>query len=69
MFLTSIRDYPWNKLVSPVVDVGGGIGSLEMMLLKDEKNASLRFVIFDIPETIENAKKVCDRALFRIFVQ
>ncbi|GLB43619.1 putative O-methyltransferase [Lyophyllum shimeji] len=52
-----LADYPWNKLISPIIDIGGGIGSLELALLKDEQNAELRFTIFDIPKTIENAKK------------
>ncbi|KAG6811266.1 hypothetical protein H0H92_008259 [Tricholoma furcatifolium] len=52
-----VFDYPWNQLASPVVDVGGGIGSLELALLKREENAALNFTIFDIPATIENAKK------------
>jgi hypothetical protein len=53
-----LPDYPWNKLISPVVDIGGGIGSLEMVLMKDEQNSSLEFTIFDIPTTTENARKV-----------
>ncbi|KAG6907938.1 hypothetical protein DXG01_006796 [Tephrocybe rancida] len=52
-----VSDYPWNQLVSPIVDVGGGIGSLEIVLLKQEENSALNFRIFDIPTTIENAKK------------
>ncbi|KAF8079201.1 S-adenosyl-L-methionine-dependent methyltransferase [Lyophyllum atratum] len=52
-----ISDYPWNQLVSPIVDIGGGIGSLELALLKQEENAALKFTIFDIPKTIEDAKK------------
>ncbi|KAG6847786.1 hypothetical protein H0H93_006002 [Arthromyces matolae] len=52
-----VADYPWNQLNSPIVDVGGGIGSLELVLLKQEENSSLNFRIFDIPATIENAKK------------
>lgn len=43
-----------------MVDIGGGIGSLEMALVKDERNSSLEFTIFDIPATIENAKVVSD---------
>jgi 16S rRNA G1207 methylase RsmC len=45
-------------LSSPVVDIGAGIGTLEMSLLKDKRNNHLDFVLFDIPNTIENAKKV-----------
>jgi len=51
------EDYPWHKLSSPIVDVGGGNGSLEMCLLNDERHQNLQFVIFDIPKTIENAQK------------
>ncbi|KAJ6566268.1 S-adenosyl-L-methionine-dependent methyltransferase [Mycena capillaripes] len=50
-------DYAWSALMSPIVDCGGGIGALEMAILKEEKNLGLEFTIFDIPETIENAKK------------
>ncbi|KZW02262.1 S-adenosyl-L-methionine-dependent methyltransferase [Exidia glandulosa HHB12029] len=50
-------DFEWNKLRGPVVDCGGGIGALEMALLKDEKNRGLEFIIFDIPKTVENGKK------------
>ncbi|KZT20604.1 S-adenosyl-L-methionine-dependent methyltransferase [Neolentinus lepideus HHB14362 ss-1] len=51
-------DYNWGALQSPIVDIGGGIGSLEMALLKHEANSSLDFILFDIPRTIEDAKKV-----------
>ncbi|EJD39075.1 S-adenosyl-L-methionine-dependent methyltransferase [Auricularia subglabra TFB-10046 SS5] len=51
-------DFEWNKLRGPVVDCGGGIGALEMALLKDEKNRGLEFTIVDIPKTVENGKKV-----------
>ncbi|KAG5636306.1 hypothetical protein H0H81_008477 [Sphagnurus paluster] len=52
-----VTDYAWNQLTTPIVDVGGGIGSLEMALLKEEQNGPLEFIIFDIPTTIANAKK------------
>lgn len=42
-----------------MVDIGGGIGSLEIALTKAKANGTVNFTIFDIPETIENAKKVC----------
>ncbi|EIN08722.1 S-adenosyl-L-methionine-dependent methyltransferase [Punctularia strigosozonata HHB-11173 SS5] len=51
------KDYAWNALKSPIVDCGGGIGALEMAILKDEKNLNLEFTIFDIPQTVENAKR------------
>ncbi|KAJ3569699.1 hypothetical protein NP233_g4876 [Leucocoprinus birnbaumii] len=53
-----ISDYDWSKLVSPIVDVGGGIGSLELALVKNRPQDVFKFMLFDIPETIENAKKV-----------
>jgi hypothetical protein len=52
------EDFPWNTLRSPIVDVGGGIGSLEIMLFKQPENKNLKFIVFDIPKTIENAHKV-----------
>jgi len=51
-------EYSWSKLLSPIVDVGGGIGSLELALFEHSQNASLQFTIFDIPGTIEDAKKL-----------
>ncbi|KAF5359577.1 hypothetical protein D9756_003163 [Leucocoprinus leucothites] len=50
-------DYDWPTLASPVVDVGGGIGSLEMILLRNQRQGSLNFIVFDIAATIENARK------------
>ncbi|KAF7346966.1 S-adenosyl-L-methionine-dependent methyltransferase [Mycena venus] len=50
-------DYAWSALASPIVDCGGGIGALEMAILKEEKNLGLEFTIFDIPKTVENAKQ------------
>ncbi|THH29959.1 hypothetical protein EUX98_g4226 [Antrodiella citrinella] len=52
-----ITDFPWATLASPVVDVGGGIGSLELALTKTGTNGNVNFTIFDIPETIANAQK------------
>lgn len=57
--LTYSLDYPWHDLPYPIVDVGGGIGALEMAIMKSEKNRHLEFIIFDIPKTVENAAKVC----------
>jgi hypothetical protein len=45
-------------LSTPIVDIGGGIGTLEMGILKEERSSNLDFILFDIPQTIENAKKV-----------
>jgi hypothetical protein len=56
-------DYAWSELASPSVDIGGGIGSLEMELVKEKENSNLSFTIFDIPKTIENSKKVEDEVL------
>jgi hypothetical protein len=53
-----ISDYPWHTLSSPIVDVGAGIGTLEMSILEDARNSHLEFVLFDIPDTMENAQKV-----------
>ncbi|KAF9445422.1 S-adenosyl-L-methionine-dependent methyltransferase [Macrolepiota fuliginosa MF-IS2] len=54
----SAFDYDWSSLVSPIVDVGGGIGSLEMILLRNRPQDHAQFIIFDLAETIENAKEV-----------
>ncbi|KAG6860475.1 hypothetical protein C0995_010766 [Termitomyces sp. Mi166 len=51
------EDYPWETLKSPIIDIGGGIGSLQVMLLSVPKNKDLSFVIFDLEKTVENAKK------------
>jgi hypothetical protein len=51
-------DYPWDGLSTPIVDIGGGIGTLEMEILKEKRSSHLDFILFDIPQTIENAKKV-----------
>ena len=56
--LSLLLDFAWASLASPVVDVGGGIGSLELALTKSGANGDVNFTIFDIPQTIENAKKV-----------
>ena len=54
----SVADFNWPALASPVVDVGGGIGALEMALMKAYPETAPEFVIFDIPQTSANAKKV-----------
>jgi len=53
-----LLDYPWEKLATPVIDIGGGIGSFEAMLFSIPKNKELSFTIFDIEKTVEHAKKV-----------
>jgi hypothetical protein len=45
-------------LSTPIVDIGGGIGTLEMEILKEKRSSHLDFILFDIPQTMENAKKV-----------
>lgn len=52
-------DYAWEALQSPIVDIGGGIGSLEMALCKLPRFSALEFIIFDTPGTVETAKEVC----------
>ncbi|XP_006459128.1 hypothetical protein AGABI2DRAFT_116080 [Agaricus bisporus var. bisporus H97] len=47
-----ITDYDWPALESPIIDIGGGIGSLELALAKECSESPFQFVIFDIPETI-----------------
>jgi hypothetical protein len=61
----SIPDYPWKTLASPIIDIGGGIGSFEAMLLSIAKNKKLSFTIFDIEKTVEHAKTVSQPASFR----
>jgi len=56
--LTKLPDYPWGELATPVIDVGGGIGSFEGNLLSVPKNKELSFTILDIEQTVEHAKKV-----------
>jgi hypothetical protein len=58
--LTIIKlvEYPWGALSTPIVDIGGGIGTLEMGILKEKASSHLDFILFDIPQTIENGKKV-----------
>jgi hypothetical protein len=45
-------------LSTPIVDIGGGIGTLEMGILEEKRSSHLDFILFDIPQTMENAKKV-----------
>jgi hypothetical protein len=45
-------------LSTPIVDIGGGIGTLEMGILEEKRSSHLDFILFDIPQTIENAKNV-----------
>ncbi|KAH9487380.1 O-methyltransferase gedA [Psilocybe cubensis] len=52
------EDYSWEKLATPIIDIGGGIGSFEGVVLSAPKNRDLTFKIFDIEKTVEHAKKV-----------
>ncbi|KZT68950.1 S-adenosyl-L-methionine-dependent methyltransferase [Daedalea quercina L-15889] len=54
-----IADFPWASLGSgaaTIVDVGGGVGSMSLDLAKAFPH--LRFVVQDLPDTIEQAKVV-----------
>lgn len=53
------EDYPWEEYATPIVDIGGGMGSLEEMLLSVLQNKELTFTIFDIniEKTIDNSTK------------
>ncbi|KAG6831663.1 hypothetical protein H0H87_004449 [Tephrocybe sp. NHM501043] len=42
------EDYAWDSLKSPIVDIGGGIGSLPTMVLAVPKNKDLAFILFDL---------------------
>jgi len=57
--LISFIDYSWKALASPIVDVGGGIGTLELEILRQPEMEQHEFIIFDLPNTVENAEKVC----------
>lgn len=58
VILSIPTDYPWETLKSPIVDIGGGIGSLQVMLLSVSKNENLSFIILDLEKTVDHAKKV-----------
>ncbi|KAI0659135.1 S-adenosyl-L-methionine-dependent methyltransferase [Cubamyces menziesii] len=53
-----IVDFNWQALVSPLVDVGGGIGSLEMALTRAYPSSALQYIIVDIPDTIKAARAI-----------
>ncbi|EKM53028.1 uncharacterized protein PHACADRAFT_259202 [Phanerochaete carnosa HHB-10118-sp] len=52
-----VTDFDWCALDGPVVDVGGGIGSLEMTVMKTFPDTAPPFIIFDIAETSADARK------------
>ncbi|KAL9709214.1 hypothetical protein Ac2012v2_007568 [Leucoagaricus gongylophorus] len=53
------EDYPWEEYATLIVDIGGGMGSLEEMPLSVLQNKELTFTIFDIDieKTIDNSTK------------
>ncbi|KAH9896815.1 S-adenosyl-L-methionine-dependent methyltransferase [Cubamyces lactineus] len=51
-------DFNWQALSSPLVDVGGGIGSLEMALTRAYPSSTLQYIIVDIPDTIKAARAI-----------
>ncbi|KAL7284225.1 hypothetical protein ACG7TL_001507 [Trametes sanguinea] len=53
-----VTDFDWRSLQSPLVDLGGGIGTLEMALTKAYPQSPLNFIIVDIAETVKNALAV-----------
>jgi len=55
----STEGFDWKSLPQDalVVDVGGGVGSSSLQLLK--QYPQLRFVIQERPKVIEDGKKVC----------
>jgi hypothetical protein len=55
----STEGFDWKSLPQDalVVDVGGGVGSSSLELLK--YYPQLRFVIQDKPKVVEDGKKVC----------
>lgn len=57
-------DFQWSALQSPVVDVGGGIGALELALVRAYPDSAVNFVVFDIAETLGHARTV--RALVEL---
>ncbi|GJF00455.1 hypothetical protein PsYK624_167430 [Phanerochaete sordida] len=52
-----ITGFDWQGLASPIVDVGGGIGTLEMMLAREYPLSEFSSVLFDLQGTIANAKE------------
>ncbi|KAI0635107.1 S-adenosyl-L-methionine-dependent methyltransferase [Trametes polyzona] len=51
-------DFDWAGLQSPVVDVGGGIGALELALVRAYPDSTVNFVVVDLAETLKNARTV-----------
>ncbi|KAF9075192.1 hypothetical protein BDP27DRAFT_1358929 [Rhodocollybia butyracea] len=53
------EDYAWDTLPSPLIDLGGGMGALETMVLtSSEINKNLKFVILDLEKTVEKCKEL-----------
>ncbi|KAI8970543.1 S-adenosyl-L-methionine-dependent methyltransferase [Trametes punicea] len=53
-----VTDFEWHSVQSPLVDLGGGIGTLEMALTEAYPESALHFIIVDIAETVKNAATV-----------
>ncbi|KAI0823437.1 S-adenosyl-L-methionine-dependent methyltransferase [Trametes gibbosa] len=53
-----VHDFDWPSLPSPVIDIGGGIGTLELALLKVYPESTTRFTVVDLAETIKSAETV-----------
>ncbi|KAH9852108.1 S-adenosyl-L-methionine-dependent methyltransferase [Lenzites betulinus] len=53
-----VTDFDWPSLPSPVIDVGGGIGTLELAILKLYPEAPVRFIVVDLAETCKSAETV-----------
>ncbi|CDO74764.1 hypothetical protein BN946_scf185001.g12 [Trametes cinnabarina] len=53
-----VTDFDWRALQSPLVDLGGGIGTLEMALTEAYPESTLNFIIVDIAETVRNALSI-----------
>lgn len=54
----TLLDFDWCVLNGPVVDVGSGIGALEMVVMKTYPDTALPFIIFDNFKIFENVRKV-----------
>ncbi|KAI0330630.1 hypothetical protein GY45DRAFT_725772 [Cubamyces sp. BRFM 1775] len=53
---SSVVYFDWQALISPLVDVGGGIGSLEMAFTRAYPTSTLQYIIVDIPDTIKASR-------------
>jgi len=64
VLLPIVRDFPWNTLPSgtTLVDVGGGNGGLCIALAKQYPTSDLKFLVQDLPDTIQSAKQHMEEA-------